>query len=135
MGFNDYKRFLNSAIGCGKTTAMCEAIVSYQKKNPDKVCTVVMCEPQSLNKYNYMSVLERLGADLDKVEFISLEDVFKANKRNMDPTDPTYVTKLLARPTFICHECYDFIIRDLLNSLETVQSPKQFKDVQEWKEI
>lgn len=129
MSFNDYKRFLNSAVGCGKTTAMCEAIVSYQKKNPDKVCIVVICQPQSLNKYNYTRVLETLGADLDKVQFISLEDVFKANKRNMDPRDPIYVTKLLARPTFICHECYDFIIRELLHTLEIEQSFQQFKDV------
>lgn len=135
MGFNDYKRFLNSTVGCGKTTAMCEAIVNYQKKNPDKMCTIVICEPQSLNKYNLTKVLERLDANLNRIEFVTMSDIIKRNRKYVDFKDLQCVTKPLSVPTYITHECYDLIIRELLNTLETVQGFKQFKDVKEWKEM
>lgn len=135
MSFNDYKRFLNSAVGCGKTTAMCEAIVSYQKKNPDKMCTIVICEPQSPNKYNLTKVLERLDANLNRIEFVTMSDIIKRNRKYVDFKDLQCVTKPLSVPTYITHECYDLIIRELLHTLEIEQSFQQFKDIKEWKEM
>lgn len=128
MSFNDYKRFLNSAMGCGKTTAMCEAIVSYQEKNPDKVCTIIVMDPIKPDKCHLTEMLERLGADLDRIEFVPLEHVFEINREKTNYDDEyDLVTsinpiKTLPTPTFISHECYDYMLKDLLGFVQHVRN-------------
>ena len=62
-----------------------------------------------------------------------MSDIIKRNRKYVDFKDLQCVTKPLSVPTYITHECYDLIIRELLHTLEIEQSFQQFKDVEEWK--
>lgn len=109
----DILRFLSSTMGCGKTYSMLVAIKQYLETNDE--AQIVIQFPCEKDIINYQ--LKCFGIDRNKVKYLYLSDVIKQNKKYVDGKDPRFVTKPLPRGTFISHEVYEHIIRNLIDAL------------------
>lgn len=132
------RRFLSCFIGSGKTTDMMTALACHLKDG--KVCGIVT-NGKVVYNHTLKCGLEALGLDYDQyknqIEFIDIKKVLRYLKPLdlRDNADDTYIKK---DPCFvnyrtlgmfdkydrilICHEAYEYVIRELMGILDAITS-------------